>query len=116
GRTPRREGGERSRRGGPSFSRQGAADHVLGARVSMMSANPEARLWNVRAAATVDKPVLVILGGRGRASVAALRELLSFREVLWAFAVRFVKVKYKQAAIGIGWALLQPLLLAALFA
>ena len=39
-----------------------------------------------------------------------------FREVLWAFAVRQVKVKYKQAAIGVGWAVLQPVAAAALFA
>jgi ABC-type polysaccharide/polyol phosphate export permease len=48
--------------------------------------------------------------------VSSLRELWAYREVVWAFAVRFVKVKYKQAAIGVGWSVLQPLLLAALFA
>jgi lipopolysaccharide transport system permease protein len=49
-------------------------------------------------------------------SVANLRELRSFREVMWAFAVRAVKVKYKQAAIGVGWALVQPVLAALVFA
>jgi ABC-type polysaccharide/polyol phosphate export permease len=49
-------------------------------------------------------------------SFANLEELWEFREVLWAFAVRAVKVKYKQAVIGVGWALLQPVLAALLFA
>jgi len=49
-------------------------------------------------------------------SAASLHELWSFREVLWAFGVRAVKVKYKQAAIGVGWALVQPVLAALIFA
>ena len=36
--------------------------------------------------------------------------------MLWAFTVRLVKVKYKQAAIGVGWVVVQPLLSAAIFA
>ena len=46
----------------------------------------------------------------------ALAELWAFREVLWAITVRLVKVKYKQAAIGFGWVVAQPLLSAAIFA
>lgn len=63
-----------------------------------------------------EKPVLDVTGGRGRLSLESLRELWIFREVLWAFAVRQVKVKYKQAAVGVGWAVLQPVVSAALFA
>ena len=62
------------------------------------------------------KPVIEIRGGRGRASRGALQELWWFRELLAVFAARAVKVKYKQAAVGIGWAVLQPLLSAAVFA
>lgn len=61
-------------------------------------------------------PLLEIEGGPGRASLGALRELWSFREVVAAFVVRQVKVKYKQAAIGIGWSVIQPVASAALFA
>jgi lipopolysaccharide transport system permease protein len=57
-----------------------------------------------------------IRAGRGGLSREALAELWAFREVLWAFAARFVKIKYKQAAIGIGWVVVQPLLTAAIFA
>jgi homopolymeric O-antigen transport system permease protein len=61
-------------------------------------------------------PVLEVVGGPGRLSAESLRELWHFREVLWAFVVRQVKVRYKQAAIGIGWAVLQPVIAAFLFA
>src|SRR5207247_1880902 len=53
---------------------------------------------------------------RAGLSREGLAELWAFREVLWAFTVRFVKIKYKQAAIGIGWVVLQPLISAAIFA
>jgi lipopolysaccharide transport system permease protein len=66
--------------------------------------------------AITQKPVLDIEGGPGRISRDSLRELWVFREVLWAFAVRQVKVKYKQAAIGVGWAVIQPIAAAGLFA
>lgn len=38
-----------------------------------------------------------------------LRELRSFRSTLLAFTERHVRVKYKQAVLGIGWAVIQPL-------
>jgi lipopolysaccharide transport system permease protein len=37
-----------------------------------------------------------------------LVEIWRYRELLWTLAVRDVRVRYKQAALGIGWALLQP--------
>src|SRR5206468_3418295 len=63
-----------------------------------------------------DKPVIDVWGGPGRMSRESFRELWDFREVLSAFVTRQVKVRYKQAAIGIGWVVLQPLLAAAIFA
>jgi ABC-type polysaccharide/polyol phosphate export permease len=38
-----------------------------------------------------------------------LRELWRYRGVLIAFAERDVRLKYKQAALGLGWAVIQPL-------
>jgi lipopolysaccharide transport system permease protein len=38
-----------------------------------------------------------------------LREAWEFRELLWTLALRDVKVRYKQASLGIAWALIQPL-------
>jgi len=63
-----------------------------------------------------EKPILDVEGGPGGISRDALRELWAFREVLWAFAVRQVTVKYKQAAIGVGWAVVQPIAAAGIFA
>jgi len=39
-----------------------------------------------------------------------LRELWQFRELLWFLALRDIKVRYKQTALGVAWAVLQPLL------
>jgi len=38
-----------------------------------------------------------------------------YRELLWILALRDVKVRYKQASLGIAWALLQPLTQMAIF-
>jgi lipopolysaccharide transport system permease protein len=38
-----------------------------------------------------------------------LRELWQYRELFWFLALRDVLVRYKQTAIGIAWAILQPL-------
>jgi lipopolysaccharide transport system permease protein len=62
------------------------------------------------------KPVLEVVGGHGRPSREALRELWHFRDVMSAFAVRQIKVRYKQAAIGIAWAIVQPVGAAVVFA
>jgi len=39
-----------------------------------------------------------------------LREMWQFRELLYFLAWRNIKVKYKQTALGVVWAILQPLL------
>ncbi len=64
----------------------------------------------------VAKPVVEISPERRSLTFANLEELWDFREVLWGFTVRAVKVKYKQAVIGVGWALIQPTLAALVFA
>jgi lipopolysaccharide transport system permease protein len=78
---------------------------VAAANVTIPEPAPSAR----------EKPLLEVAGGPGGLSAESLRELWVFREVLGAFVVRQVKVKYKQAAIGVGWAVVQPILAAALF-
>lgn len=60
------------------------------------------------------KPVIAVESGSGAASKASLRELWLFREVLWAFVVRQIRVKYKQTAIGVIWVILQPVIAAVL--
>ncbi len=44
-----------------------------------------------------------------------LKELWSFRELLYFLTLRDIKVRYKQTAIGIIWAILQPVLTTAIF-
>lgn len=60
--------------------------------------------------------MLEVAGGPGGVSRESLKELWLYREVLYAFAARQVKVKYKQAAVGVGWVVIQPVAAAAIFA
>jgi lipopolysaccharide transport system permease protein len=38
-----------------------------------------------------------------------LRELVHYRDLLYTLSVHRIKVRYKQSALGVAWALLQPL-------
>jgi len=42
-----------------------------------------------------------------------IRELLDFRELLWRMVWRDIRIRYKQAVMGLGWALLMPLMIVA---
>ncbi len=44
-----------------------------------------------------------------------LKDVWKYRELLYFLAVRDVKIRYKQTAIGIAWAVLQPVLTTAIF-
>jgi homopolymeric O-antigen transport system permease protein len=79
------------------------------------TAAPAERADSLREAVT-EKPLVEITGGRVGITRATFSELWAFREVVLAFALRSVKVRYKQAAIGVAWAVLQPMAAAALFA
>lgn len=46
---------------------------------------------------------------------AGIRQLVRFREVVYTLAWRDIRVRYKQAALGATWALLNPLVLMVLF-
>lgn len=45
-----------------------------------------------------------------------LRELWEYRDLVWMLAVRDVKLRYKQTALGVIWVILQPLVAALIFA
>jgi lipopolysaccharide transport system permease protein len=49
-------------------------------------------------------------------SWADLRELWNYRDVLLMLAVRDIKLRYKQTALGVLWVVLQPLLAGLIFA
>ena len=54
-------------------------------------------------------------GSRHFALVPALRELVTYRECIWSFAIRYLRVRYKQAVLGFAWAVVQPLAFLAAF-
>jgi lipopolysaccharide transport system permease protein len=55
------------------------------------------------------EPLVTIEGGR-RWPGLGLRDLWTYRELLYFLAWRDVKVRYKQTVLGAAWAILQPLL------
>ena len=61
-----------------------------------------------------EEPLVIIEPSRGL-SGAWLRELWSYRELLFFLAWRDVKVRYKQTALGVLWVVMQPLLMTVIF-
>ncbi len=59
-------------------------------------------------------PVTVIEPHTGWVPVN-LRELWRYRELLGFLALRDIKIRYKQAILGVGWAVLQPLMTMVVF-
>ena len=56
------------------------------------------------------QPDEFVFDGSRRPSLrASLRELFAFRECVWSFASRNLRVRYKQALLGLSWAVIQPL-------
>jgi lipopolysaccharide transport system permease protein len=51
----------------------------------------------------------------GQGSGLDIKELWSYRELLYFLTLRDIKVRYKQTAIGVLWAILQPILTTAIF-
>lgn len=47
--------------------------------------------------------------------ISYIKELYKYRELLWVLTARELKVRYKQTALGIFWAILQPLSLMLIF-
>lgn len=62
------------------------------------------------------EPPLVVIAPRSGLAVLDLRELWRYRELLAFLAWRDVKIRYKQTAFGLLWAVAQPLATMAVFA
>ncbi len=58
---------------------------------------------------------LVVEGAPARNLRASLSQLWAYRDTIRAFAERDVRVRYKQAALGVAWAAMQPLAFMAVF-
>jgi lipopolysaccharide transport system permease protein len=61
------------------------------------------------AAASHTEPEFAFSAQTRVSPVRVVRELWTYRECVWSFAVRSLRVRYKQAALGLGWAIVQPL-------
>jgi len=58
---------------------------------------------------------LVVIEPTRRLAALRLGELWEYRELLYFLVWRDIKVRYKQTALGAAWAILQPLMTAAVF-
>ena len=59
--------------------------------------------------------VTLIEGGKSHGLIATFHSLWQYRALVFALSKRDVSVKFKQAAIGIAWVVLQPLISAVIF-
>ena len=62
----------------------------------------------------IDLPRTLVTPSRGWVSLR-LGEMWEYRELLYFFILRDVKVRYKQTALGVSWAILQPFLTMVIF-
>jgi lipopolysaccharide transport system permease protein len=65
-------------------------------------------------ASPLTRPQLVMEPTRGWRSLK-LGELWAYRDLLWLLAWRDVRVRYKQTALGVGWAIVQPVVTIVVF-
>src|SRR5947208_5503688 len=65
--------------------------------------------------ATPSRPHVKIRPASGW-SLLNIREIFSFRDLLWTMAGRDLKLRYRQTALGAIWVVLQPLMNAAILA
>ncbi len=62
----------------------------------------------------MSKPITIIDANDSTAR-QSLIELWSFRELISILALRDIKVRYKQTALGVAWAVIQPVFMMAIF-
>lgn len=60
-------------------------------------------------------PESVVIRPTSRWAFPNLKELWAYRELLYFFVWRDVKVRYKQTILGIGWAVIQPVAIVIVF-
>ena len=65
--------------------------------------------------AAANSPYELIIRPTSTISSRDLVDVWRYRELLWTLASRDVRVRYKQAAFGIAWALIQPLIQVVVF-
>jgi lipopolysaccharide transport system permease protein len=60
-------------------------------------------------------PEMIYYGAKTGWQLIDFAELWRFRELIWAFGFRDLKVRYRQTAVGLTWAVLQPLMTVVVF-
>ncbi|QDT63297.1 ABC transporter permease [Calycomorphotria hydatis] len=75
------------------------------------SATSVAEESKVHTSLVVDAPSVAVTTIEPHATFRAIdwKELYAYRDLLWFLTWRNIKVRYAQSALGIGWALIQPL-------
>src|ERR1700683_2196556 len=58
----------------------------------------------------IANPAVLRITPPGRWGAVPFRELWAYRELIYFFVWRDIKIRYKQTVIGAAWAVLQPLL------
>jgi lipopolysaccharide transport system permease protein len=82
----------------------------------MEAMNTEPTVEGAGEASTPPEPALfTIRAHEHRSTLASLKEVIRYREVMQSFASRNIRLKYKQASLGFLWAVLQPLVFVATF-
>ena len=56
-----------------------------------------------------------VIDTRREWAIPDLREIWTYRELLWTLTLRDIRVRYKQTVIGIAWAVLQPFMTMVVF-
>src|SRR6266700_5946438 len=64
---------------------------------------------------TKREQVVTVLDATPRGVRGAIPELLLYREAVWAFGARSFRIRFKQAALGVLWVVLQPLAFLTIF-
>jgi lipopolysaccharide transport system permease protein len=60
-------------------------------------------------------PAILLISASGDGAVARLREVWEYRQLLGYLTWRDVGVRYKQTVLGVAWAVLQPLMMMAVY-
>jgi lipopolysaccharide transport system permease protein len=89
-------------------------DGGLAQMTSVTEAAQTAGAPGAPATTLTDRPVVRIAPPSGWWAIP-FREIWDYRELLYFFVWRDVKVRYKQTIIGIAWVVIQPLMTAAVF-
>jgi lipopolysaccharide transport system permease protein len=71
-------------------------------------------MHNITNNTSSDREVTIIRPFSGWQSID-LREIWEYRELAYTFAVRDIKVRYKQTALGAAWAVIQPFFMMVVF-